>query len=200
MYSTNSLEEANAIMQKNIYKYNKRKGEFAEKNVEHMLSFLGKDKYITIPKKSEGRYGDKCILLHNPTAYEHPQEYDHIIIGSQGIFLIETKNYSGKICIGKAGNWARTGKHGDVKNDKDPLIQIKHHEKVMASIVGEKVNIFSILCLANQSVKIQNANYFPRPILKSDALTDFIETLEVENPLSTEEMKHLKELILKYSK
>ena len=36
-----------------------------------------------------------------------PMEYDHVLVGKQGVFVIETKNYKGKIIVDENGNWIR---------------------------------------------------------------------------------------------
>ena len=200
IYSVDSLEAVNDILRQKVYLRNKLKGARGEKEVEHMLSFLEKGKYIVLPAESEGKYKEKCIILQNSEAFEHEQEYDHIVVGKQGIFVVETKNYSGKIIIDEDGNWTRIAKNGEIKPDKHPFSQLKHHEKVIKSIIGDDVPIVSILCLANQTVQIEGEDNFQRKIVKSDRLTDYIEEYKSDCDFSYEEMLSIVDKIKEYMK
>ena len=65
-------------------------GKPGEKAVDYVLKWLPAG-YHTITKDCTGKYGKGMILLKNPAFSDEPQEFDHLVIGPQGIFNIETK-------------------------------------------------------------------------------------------------------------
>lgn len=75
--------------------------ETGELEVEYALKWLPSE-YIVIGK------GENGIRLKCPSVSEESQEIDHIVVSPQGVFLIETKNYSGKIEITREKNWIRS--------------------------------------------------------------------------------------------
>lgn len=198
-YGSDFMDEVNELRDKGQYLADKENGAEGEKEVEYALKWLDKE-YITISKTSVGKYGELSILLHNPDFIDEPQEYDHIIIGKQGVFLIETKNYAGKLIVDKNGNWIREKKDGSQEGERNPIQQIRRHEKLMQSIIGDDINIISIICMAHPKMIIAGVENCSIPIVKSDLLVEFIESYQCDKLLSSEEMRICLETINKYKK
>lgn len=172
-YDADSPQDAYAARSVEIYSQAKEGGDKGEKKVDYALKWLDKS-YMKIEKRSKDKAGSPCILLSNPSFIDEKQEYDHLIISSKGVFNIETKNFAGKLVVDKAGNWIRK-KNGEEEGVKNPLQQIRQHEKLLASFLPKECRIISILCIANDKAIIEGSGYCPIPIVKSDLLVEFIE-------------------------
>ena len=61
-----------------------------EKRVEYVLNCMGPDT-ICIEDNTVNKYGKPCIMLKSEDWANIPQEFDHILIRENGVFLIETK-------------------------------------------------------------------------------------------------------------
>lgn len=151
----------------------KQAGQKAEQEVEYNLKWLPK----TFRVYEKGETGIR-FLCHK--ASDEIQEIDHIVFGSQGVFLIETKNYSGKLIIDSAGNWIRMKSDGTTVGEKNPLEQTERHHKIIEEILGIN-EIHDIICIANDKAIIEGGDNSAIPIVKSDMLIHYIKTFENEN-------------------
>ena len=70
-------------------KWPKIKGKLGEKGVEFYLSFLDKDRYTVL----------NDLIYRNDN---RSTQIDHVVVSKRGVFVIETKNYKGRI-YGSAG-------------------------------------------------------------------------------------------------
>ena len=172
-YDADSPQDAYAARSAEIYSQAKESGDKGEKKVDYALKWLDAS-YTVIEKRSKDKAGSPCILLFNPGFIDEKQEYDHLIVSCKGVFNIETKNLAGKLVIDKAGNWIRK-KDGDEEGVKNPLQQVRQHEKLLASFLPKECRIISILCIANDKAIIEGSEHCPIPIVKSDLLVEFIE-------------------------
>lgn len=92
--------------------------------------------------------------------------------------------------VDKAGNWIRK-KNGEEEGVKNPLQQIRQHEKLLASFLPKECRIISILCIANDKAIIEGSEHCPIPIVKSDLLVEFIENWQTtDSKLSAVQKKH----------
>ena len=172
-YDADSPQDAYAARSAEIYSQAKESGDKGEKKVDYALKWLDTS-YVKIEKRSKDKAGNLCILISNPTFIDEKQEYDHLIVSSKGVFSIETKNFAGKLVVDKSGNWIRK-KDGGEEGMKNPLQQVRQHEKLLASFLPRECHIISILCIANDNAVIEGEEHCPIPIVKSDLLVEFIE-------------------------
>lgn len=172
-YDADSPQDAYAARSAEIYSQAKESGDKGEKKVDYALKWLDTS-YVKIEKRSKDKAGNPCILISNPTFIDEKQEYDHLIVSSKGVFSIETKNFAGKLVVDKSGNWIRK-KDGGEEGMKNPLQQVRQHEKLLASFLPRECHIISILCIANDKAVIEGEEHCPIPIVKSDLLVEFIE-------------------------
>lgn len=199
-YETNNPESAEQLREKEEYLENKKNGVIGEKEVEYALKWLD-NSYVMIPKTSEGKYGEKSIVLYNPDFIDEPQEYDHIIIGKQGVFLIETKNYAGKLIIDKNGNWIRIKKEGVQEGERNPIQQLRRHEKLLRSILGKDIPIICLICMAHPKMIIEGVENCSVPLIKSDLLVEYIENYNLgTSTLTDADVSKCKNQIEKYMK
>ena len=165
-------------------------GEKGEKEVEYVLKWLTDDYYV-IERECMSKYSNACILLKNSNFIDESQEYDHIVVGPQGIFLIETKNYSGKLYIDAQGNWFRKKKNGsEWMAETNPSQQIVRHHVLMESIIGTNVPIIDVICLAHPDIIASGLENSKVPIIKSDQLGNFIMSYR-GNVLSTDKREEM---------
>ncbi|WP_141031582.1 nuclease-related domain-containing protein [Campylobacter devanensis] len=187
-YDTESAKEADFIRTNEKYAQDKLSGNEGEQKVDYALKWLDKS-YIQIEKKSIDKVGNRCIFIKNAEFIDEQQEYDHLIVSNKGIFNIETKNYTGKLVIDQYGNWIRK-RDNEEEGLKNPLQQIRQHEKILMSFLPENCKVISIICIANDKAIIEGSENCPIPIIKSDMLVEYIENYnEVEAKISDLQVK-----------
>ena len=185
-YETDTAKEAWKIEK---YLKGRRKGLRGEKEVDYALKWLDKN-YVTVPKITDRRHRMKTIALINPDFKDESQEYDHIVIGRQGVFAIETKDYSGKLIIDTYGNWRRRKSDGTYEGERNPVQQIDRHVKLLRSFLKDDIPIIEVICIANRETIIVGQEHCPIPLIKSDMLTRFIEDYPLgSRELSEDEIK-----------
>ena len=148
----------------NINEQNATYGEKGEESVEYALKWLPNE-YKTVEK------GNGIYLRDNKISEER-QEIDHITVGPNGVFVIETKYLKGNISIDSYKNWKREI-DGVIEGLKNPIQQTDRHHMVIASILEGIVNesdIHDIICLAYDSCTISGIENSPIMITKSDML------------------------------
>lgn len=149
-------------------------GRLGEEAVDYVLKWLP-DLYCVIEKDCVSKYSENAILLENPILTDETQEFDHLVIGPQGVFNIETKNYSGKVYIDKSGNWMRL-KKGETEwtPEENPAQQLFRHHVMLQSILSDQVPIIDVICMSHPSLMISGQENSGIPIIKKDLLADFI--------------------------
>lgn len=197
MYNTYTVEEAFALRKQKDYIENRGFGDKGETEVDYALKWLIGN-YIKVERTPSGKYGAQAIILNNKALIDEPQEFDHIVLAPQGIFNIETKNYSGKLIVDTNGNWIRIKTDGSEIGEKNPLQQIRRHEAVLKSIVGKDVPIISILVMANPKMIIEGIENFPIPLLKSDRLEEYISTYKNNTAYTKPQLNDLYNLLEQY--
>ncbi len=116
-------------------------------------------------------------------------DIDHIILGPNGVFVLETKNWSGDIsCNGD--EWLRGGKRNFSGN---PSRQVKRNSARIKQIIGNNPNLWSmgiwvegIVVLTNNHATIHLSN--PTiPILRLCQLSEYIMTFKSPQLYSREQ-------------
>lgn len=74
-------------------------------------------------------------------------QIDHIVINRTGIFVIETKNYSGRIYgLENQKEWTQVLNYGKVKHQfYNPILQNRTHIYALGNIIGKKDCFISII-------------------------------------------------------
>lgn len=197
MYNAHTVEEAYELRKQKDYIENRSFGEKGEAEVDYALKWLVGD-YIKVKRTQSGKYGSQSIVLNNKDFIDEPQEFDHIVIGTHGIFNIETKNYSGKLIVDVNGNWIREKSDGSKIGERNPVQQVRRHEAVLKSIVGEDIPIISILVMANPKMIIEGIENFSIPLLKSDRLEEYISTYKNDKSYTKDEILAIYDKIEQY--
>lgn len=198
-YEAESAYDAKTARKEAEYNDSRANGARGEKEVDYALKWLDKS-YVLIPKLSEDGHGNKCIIISNPEFIDEPQEYDHIVVGRQGLFLIETKNYAGKLIVDKYGNWIRIKQDGTEEGERNPIQQVRRHEKMLRSIISEDIEIIDIICMAHPKMIIEGVENCTIPLIKSDMLVEYIENYDNGKMISDYEIQRCVECIKEYMK
>ena len=187
--SANEIQEEFAERERQNEVKRRETGANGEKDIQHNLSFLTMQGYRILNN----------VKISNSI---YAQEIDHIVIGTNGLFHIETKNHDGygKIIIDKGGNWIKEegGRQFAIKN---PLAQVDRHDMAIKEYLNKEfpninIPVVPIIAHANESYIIEGQENFPIPVLKSEQLTYFIKNYKAENTLSNE---LIEEIYLKVS-
>ena len=135
------------------------KGKRGEKKVARILDSLA-DKY--------GGYTIHDVIV--PGEDGHTSQIDHILFTRSGIFVVETKNYAGRV-YGNASHreWTQVLAYGNTKNKLyNPLMQNKTHVYRLAEIIGKKMSFVSCVVFARSNTEyIDAAGVFTPRELKS---------------------------------
>jgi|GEM_PF-308728 len=177
---------------------NYKKGVEGEKLVIEALLDLGDDYYLI----NDVKLGKGNI--------------DHIVLGPNGVFVIETKNYSGKIiCNGDV--WMRHYEKGwrvnkwgipywgpeEDREISSPSMQVKLNALKIKRLIGEKFKgkitwIEGIVVFTNPEVELELRSPTVR-VLRIEELCDYISRKESEMRLSQAELESIAECILNLS-
>ena len=202
-YNSSSLNDIEAKEREYAYIAQRNKGKLGEDKVEYALKWLKERDYpecIIVPKKRSKRFMQevKTIELYNKDYSDESQEYDHIVIGKQGIFVIETKSFSFTVIIDEGHNWI-SQKDGKKEGMTNPIEQIDRHVNLLKSFLNKNIPIIPIICIANDKAIIEGQKNSLIPLVKSDLLNRFIKEYPCKKqPLSSKEMKDCLKLIEQY--
>lgn len=190
------------IYKRNLTKYiskeNDIKDNFGEKgelSIDYALKWLPKE-YSIIEKNQI-----KKIFLRDVRVSDEKQEFDHIAVGPNGVFSIETKYFKGNIKIDSNGNWSREVEDGKIEGIKNPIQQVDRHHMVIASILSgvvEEKDIHDIICLAYDTCTVEGIENSEIPIVKGDIITRHITKTVSSKKYSGDDIKKIVATIEKY--
>lgn len=146
-------------------------GEKGELNVEYALKWLPKE-YSLVIKNSNQK-----IFLKDTKISNEKQEVDHIVVGPNGVFSIETKYLKGNIKIDSNGNWSRVVEDDKIEGIKNPIQQVDRHHLIISSVLSDIVkdeDIHDIICLAYDTCTIEGVENSEIPVVKCDMITRHI--------------------------
>lgn len=166
-----------------------------------------------IVTKELEKLGDSYYLINGVVIPPNRGDTDHIVIGSNGMFVIESKNYGGEIeCDGDTWVRYKTSRKGKRYNISvgSPSRQVKRNSKVLKDfILKHDKEIFrrrtphiwiqSILVFTNKNVRLSLKNPTV-DILGIENLSGYIQNKPSELQLTEEEARKIGEVVLKYSK
>lgn len=152
-----------------------KSGDRGEHKVQKILSSLDKPK---------SRYKVYHNIKLGPDL-EHTNEYDTVVIGPNGIFHIETKNYGGErggiIDIDSNDNWILHKKSGYSKIITNPAGQVDSHEYRLQGFLMKVVGVKNlptqgiiVLSCDNITLRFNKKPESEIPILNRHELVDYI--------------------------
>ena len=128
--------------------------------------------------------GDLYYVINGPVLKMDgvTKEYDHIVIGSTGVFAIETKAFGmtdGRPCkaalfVDRGDKWILRRKQKN-KDLESPTEQVVEEKNLLEKIISCPVEIHSVLVLSNTELFIKQNIKLPYEVVRADGLTDLIE-------------------------
>ena len=154
---------------------------------------------------------DNYYLINSIVLPESRGDIDHIVIGPNGIFVIEAKNYSGEIsCIGDEWKRQKTGRGGTAYDIEigSPSNQVKRNAKMLKDLlINHKKEIFkrysphlwihAVVVFTNPSCELKIKNKTAE-VMRLDELYEFIKSTGSEEVFSDKELERMGRVILKY--
>ncbi|MBP5444540.1 MAG: NERD domain-containing protein [Acholeplasmatales bacterium] len=122
-------------------------------------------------------------------------QIDHILFLNAGIFVIETKNYSGRIYGSEnQREWTQVLNYGKTKNKiYNPLMQNKTHIYRLSELIQRKDNLYSCVVF-----KQGNIEYIDAPVYGYRSLQKYIYEILENNNISNEDLSKYYNVVLKY--
>lgn len=165
-------------------------GAEGEKRTAYALKWLAAVGYREIAKDCSNKFGSNRLILQNTAFVDESQEYDHIIIGRNGIFCIETKNYSGELRIEPSGDWVHVNDDEET-GMRNPVFQCDRHHALLQSILGNQVPIVDVICIANDQAIIRGRENCPIAVIKYDQLSRYIQNYATPAALTDQEIESI---------
>ncbi len=177
-----------------IWAFNKRAEKLAEQ--KEIIKAGDKGEYkvqsvLTPLEKPNSHYKVYHNIKLGPDTL-HTNEYDSLVIGPNGIFHIETKNYGGErggiIDVDSRGNWILHKKNGYSKIISNPAGQVDSHEYRLKGFLNRVVGVRNlptqgIIVLSCDKVSIRYNTKAKRdiPIMGRHELVDYIQNYNSGN-------------------
>nr|WP_269432519.1 nuclease-related domain-containing protein [Paenibacillus sp. VKM B-2647] len=158
-------------------------GDEGERSTAHQLRYLG----------SEYR------VLHNRQvrAGGGSQQFDHIVVGPNGVFHIDSKHWSGEVRFTAQGvERSKEGSH-----QGDPTAQLYRHEHVLKELLrdgGVQADLVGVICFTHPHCELVGSS--PAFLtVKVDRLLHAIKTHKPKKPLSAGQVAGIERLIKEHS-
>lgn len=140
---------------------------------------------------------DDYYLLNNVIPTQGHGNIDHVILSPRGIFVIETKNWGGKI-VCHADQWSR--KRGNPsKQARINALRIKNIIQSMEQFSSAKLWVEAIVVFSNYNAKL-NINKPTVEVKKPYELPNYLLNFKGKNNFSTQELELIGNEILRQSK
>jgi hypothetical protein len=125
------------------------------------------------------------------------EDIDHLIVGPNGIFHIETKNWHGSIRITEQGIERSQPEHHD-----DPTAQLNRQAFILKELLRAnklEASVAGMINFADPHCELEGSSPL-FTMVRLDQLISAITKYSTEMPLSSEEVHTIVELIKKHSK
>lgn len=145
---------------------------------------------------------DSYYLLSSVVLPGRKRDIDHVVLGTKGVFVLESKNYSGKVvCDGD--NWYRMKRRASTEAAADSLSkQVKRNASDLRNLIRQEtrfnLHVNPILVFVNPSVELE-LNNPTVPVVRLGELNSFFEKAEPSPHLTKRQLEDLSESILKAS-
>lgn len=174
---------------------------FIKKHKEYKNSTYYQITKLSYPsvKRDTGRYGEYLTYKHLkhleangakflfnlyiPKGNGETTEIDLLMIHAKGIFVFESKNYSGWIFGTESNrNWYQTLPSGRGRSHKEhfynPIMQNRTHIKHLKALLGEQIPMFSIIVFSERcTLKRVQVNSCDASIIKRSNVADTVSAI-----------------------
>ena len=140
------------------YRFFRQRGKNGKEG-EEIVSYVLKN----LKKNDEYIINDFLVARNKEGSYSI--QVDHIYISRKGIFVIETKNYSGKI-YGSLNDekWVQVLAGGNIKNSfYNPVKQNQTHAEYIYNKLKQQYNVYNVVIFVNgdiSSVNVTNGSLY----------------------------------------
>jgi len=145
-------------------------------------------------------------VIHDVVLPDMRGNIDRIVLGPNGVFVIETKNHNGFVtCNGDSWTQRKVGQLGTPYLGKIgcPSRQVKRYAITLRDFIRDKTNkdiyVNGIVVFTNREVKLR-INNPTVSVLRPDTLCQFVETYPSNRILSDDELRTLESAIQRYSR
>ena len=145
-------------------------------------------------KDIENKDGKFLFNLYLPKEDGETTEIDVLLITNRGLFVFESKNYSGWIFgDDKQKNWTQTLPSGKGRSHKEyfynPIFQNKGHISNLKRILGEEIPFYSIITFSERCTlkKVPEDTEFIKVIKRDDVLKTVANIYDNTQPTLTNE-------------
>lgn len=153
-------------------------GHVGEKNTAHQLQSLGSEYKVLNSKHIRSR--------------QSPQEIDHLVVGPNGLFHIETKNWSGKVRFIENGMELSIPEHHE-----NPTVTLERQGFVLKELLRAnkiEAEVIGILNFSNPQCIVVGTN----PVFTTVNLEHLVQTIQsrkTELPLNSEDIYRIVKLL-----
>ena len=155
-----------------------RFGDEGERNTAHQLKFVGRE-YRVLNGRRVSVGGTS-------------QEIDHIVIGPNGVFHIDSKHWAGEVRFTGQGV-----ERGPGKPAEDPTAQAYRHEYVLKELLRRHniaADVVGVICFTHPDARLVGES--PAfATLKTDRLVHYIRTYRPKHPLDERRVRQIADLI-----
>ena len=173
-------------------------------------------------KFDKGKYGEYLIYkylmgleqqgakflfnIYVPKNDEETTEIDVLMISHKGLFVFESKNYSGWIFGNEKDKyWTQVLSTGKGKSEKkqfyNPIAQNKGHIRQLRKYIPEKIPIYSMIVFSERcELKNITTSSTNTKVIKRDQLRWNIDMIKLQFPIEQEEIDRIYQQLYPYTK
>ena len=137
--------------------------------------WVAEDQVAAILEKIVQRHPGEYCLINNLLLQdvEHSTEIDHVLVGPQGAFVLETKAYR-HVFIDPEGTWF-SGPGDHPVRMADPVVQNRGHVKAVKAVLGHDIPCAPLVVLTTAREDLRG--HPPKPVVLAEDLEALIEVL-----------------------
>lgn len=137
-------------------------------------------KYLTPLEKENCRF---LFNVYLPKNNSETSELDVVAVFKEGIFVFESKNYSGWIFGNETQkNWTQVLPNGKGKSSKEhfynPILQNAGHIKWLKNIVGEEIPVYSVIVFSERCTFKKLEVSGDVPVIKRNKVLSTVKTIK----------------------
>lgn len=177
-------------------------------NVRHNAGRYGE--YLTYKylKEFENQGARFLFNIYIPKKYEETTEIDVLMISSKGLFVFESKNYSGWVFGSDYQKyWYQTLPSGRRRSYKkkfyNPVFQNNTHVRYLKSLIGDNFPIYSIITFSDHCTLMNvNIKYSKVNVINCYEVNKIVSTIYANNPadaLSNEQIDEIYNFLYPYT-
>jgi Nuclease-related domain len=152
----------------------------------------------SVAKQLSKTLSNDYFLINDVYLHDGGGDIDQIVLGPNGVFVLETKNWSGKIAC-NGDQWQRPGKHCFKGS---PSRQVKRNAAKIRTIIDSSqlkslgIWVEGIVVFTNNHSSL-NINNPTVPILKLQQLPSYITADKTDNSYTSQQLEQIEKEILK---